>query len=185
MNSNNAETLLARAHAETLQTGLPAATDYTSRTASAGDWMPALGQTAAKSCRNAVLDNMSKQFGANAVAFGGVLGMVGLNGRVKPLSQLDVGRVRRAREVLGQERSAHKLLGSIEVRAGVSSGVALGNLQRVERDADFDMLCLSIWWHKPSDDAAHHLKDMCRDLAICAQKVGQELELEVERFKRV
>ena len=56
-------------------------------------------------------------------------------------------------------------------------------LRRIERDADIDVVLLSIYWHKPADaSATHPLKDLCRDLVFCAQKVGQGLKLDIERF---
>ena len=57
-------------------------------------------------------------------------------------------------------------------------------LRRVERDADIDVVMLSLYWHKPADGQEHPLKNLCRDLIFCAQKVGQGLELDIERFKR-
>ena len=58
-------------------------------------------------------------------------------------------------------------------------------LRRIERDADVDAVLLPIYWHKPADaSAAHPLKDLCRDLFFCAQRVGHGLDLETERFKR-
>ena len=58
-------------------------------------------------------------------------------------------------------------------------------LQRVERDTDIDMVCLAIWWNKPTDqDAGHTMMDMCRDLVFSVERVGQGLALKVERFKR-
>ena len=58
-------------------------------------------------------------------------------------------------------------------------------LRRIERGADIDDVLLSIYWHKPADTSATHpLKDLCRDVVVCAQNVGHGLELVIERFKR-
>ena len=43
-------------------------------------------------------------------------------------------------------------------------------IRRIERDVDIDAVLLSIYWRKPADaSATHPLKDLCRDLAFCAQ----------------
>ena len=58
-------------------------------------------------------------------------------------------------------------------------------LRRVDGDAAIDIVCLSIFWHKPADETTEHpLKNLCRDLIFCATRVGQGIDLEVERFKR-
>ena len=57
-------------------------------------------------------------------------------------------------------------------------------LRRVDGDAAIDVVCLSLFWHKPSDDSEHPLRNLCRDLIFSAQRVGQGMDLEVERFKR-
>ena len=58
-------------------------------------------------------------------------------------------------------------------------------LRRVDGDAAIDIVCLSIFWHKPADQTTEHpLKNLCRDLIFCATRVGQGIDLEVERFKR-
>ena len=58
-------------------------------------------------------------------------------------------------------------------------------LRRIERGVDIDAVLLSMCWRKPADaSATHPLKDLCRDLVFCAQKVGHGLELDIERFKR-
>ena len=57
-------------------------------------------------------------------------------------------------------------------------------LRRVDLDAAIDVVCLSLYWHKPLNEQEHPLKDLCRDLVFSAQRVGTGLELDVERFKR-
>ena len=58
-------------------------------------------------------------------------------------------------------------------------------LRRIERGVDTDVVLLSIYWRKPADaSATRPLQELCRDLVFCAQKVGQGLELDIERCRR-
>ena len=186
MQSFHLERFLKHAHMDTLQAELHKAVDYVTAQAARDEWMSPLGKTAALSKPDAVKDAMNGPHGAAAVMFGGTLGMLDLTNRVKPMGQLDVGRMRWACEVLDQEQALSKVLPQIVVRADFLPGEAFHDLQRVERDADLDVVCLSIWWHRPDDEGVQHpLNDMCRDSVFNSQRVGQGLDLEVERFKRL
>ena len=55
----------------------------------------------------------------------------------------------------------------------------------MDGDPAIDVVCLSLFWHKPENETTEHpLKNLCRDLIFCATRVGQGIDLEVERFKR-
>ena len=185
MQSFHLERFLKHAHMDTLQEELHKAVTYVAAQAARDEWMTPLGKAAALSKPDAVTHAMSGPHGAAAVVFGGTLGMLDLTNRVKPMDQLDVGRMRWACEALDQEQALSKVLPQIVVRVDFLPGEAFHDLQRVERDADLDVVCLSIWWHRPGDEGAQHpLKDMCRDLVFNAQAVGQGLDLEGEDAAR-
>ena len=185
MEGFHGQKFLHHAHADTLQTELQAAVAYATEVSRSAEWKDCLGKSASATKPTDVLAKMTGPHASDSVMFGGTLSMLDLSDRVKPMDQLDVGRMWWACEVLDQDRSLRRLLGSIVVRADFKAGPEFLNLKRVERDADIDVLCLSIWWHKPASQGPHPLTDLCRDLVFCAQRVGQGLELEVERFKRM
>ena len=120
------------------------------------------------------------------VKFGGVLGMLDVADRVKPITELDAGRMRWACELLDQGQKFNKVLGDIAVRGEFTGDDTWSpaSLRRVERDAEIDVVLLSLYWHKPEQNAEHPLKNLCRDLVFSAQQVGTGLELDIERFKR-
>ena len=110
-----------------------------------------------------------------------------LEDRTKPMSELDVGRMQWACEVLDETRKFGKLSQDIVVRGDFLSGDTWKSaaLRRVDVDAEFDAVCLSIYWHKPQNvQDEHPRKNLCRDLIFSAQRVGQGLELEIDRFTR-
>ena len=121
------------------------------------------------------------------VKFGGVLGWLDLDDRTKPMSEMDVGRMRWACEVLDETHKFGKVVQDIVVRGDFLSSDTWQSaaLRRVDVDAAIDVVCLSIYWHKPENDEEEHpLRNLCRDLIFSAQRVGQGLELEIDRFKR-
>ena len=161
--------LLAHARQDTLREELAKAVDYAAAQAAMPDWRSPLGNAAATSTPAQVTQQMSGSFGADVVVFGGTLGMLDLHDRVKPMDQLDMGRMRWACEVLDQERTLRKLSNPTVVRADFLPRDQLHKLQRVERDADLDVA----FWHyggrRPSEpEGAHPMKDMCRYLVFCA-----------------
>ena len=110
-----------------------------------------------------------------------------LEDRTKPMSEMGVGRMRWACEILDETHKFSKILGDIVVRSEFASGDVWHPkvLRRVDGDAAIDIVCLSLFWHKPADETTEHpLKNLCRDLIFCATRVGQGIDLEVERFKR-
>ena len=102
--------------------------------------------------------------------------MLNLEDRIKPFDELDVGRMRWACEVLDETRKVSQVLGDIAVRSDFleADTFQAAALQRVERDADIDVVILSIYWHRPAkENEEHPLKDSCRDVIFSAQKVGK------------
>ena len=148
--------------------------------------MTPLGQSAATTTPKAVLSIMKQTLAPDSVKFGGCFGMLNLEDRIKPFDELDIGRMRWACEVLDETRKVSKVLGDIVVRADVpdTDTFQAAALRRVERDADIDVVILSIYWHRPAkENEEHPLKDFCRDVIFSAQRVGQGLELDIDRFK--
>ena len=155
------------------------------------DWMTAAGVAAAVASPKEVLKNLGVDvegttYSADEVKFGGALGFLDLEDRAKEMSEMDVGRMRWACETLDETHKFSKILGDIAVRAEFASTETWqpGALRRVDGDAAIDVVCLSLFWHKASDDSEHPLRNLCRDLIFCAAWVGQGMALEVERFKR-
>ena len=180
------EKVLAHAHADTLVAELSAAIEYAARETTSPTWTTPIGKTAKTSTPAEVKARMTGEFGADSVLFGGVFGYLDFGDRVKPLDQLDLGRMRWAAQVLDQDRTIRKLCEQVAVKMeALPDGSTFEKLQRVERDEDIDMVCLALWWNRPAEEnAVHPMKDMCRDVVFCAQRVGQGLHLEIERFKR-
>ena len=193
MTVKHKEKFLEVLHAGSLETEVLAAVDYCKGVVTKSDWM----QAAAIACQTSTPKQVLSKFNAGAagqktytaeeVKFGGVLGMLDLEDRAKPTSEMDTGRMKWACELLDSTHRFSKILGDIVVRAEFPSddNWAPGVLRRVEADAVIDVVCLSLFWHKPKNAADEHpLKNLCRDLIYSAVKVGQGIDLEVERFKR-
>ena len=182
----HSEKLLEHAHADTLIAELSAAIEYAASETTKPTWMGPIGKAAKTSTPKDVKARMTGEFAADSALFGGVFGYLDLRDRVKPLDQLDLGRMRWAAQVLDQDRTIRRLCEQVVVKMeALPDGSTFEKLQRVERDADIDMVCLALWWNRLADEnAVHPMKDMCRDVVFCAQKVGQGLDLEIERFKR-
>ena len=178
-------------HADRLEEELKAAIAYCKDAVKQQDWMAAAGVAAAVASPKEVLKKLGvgaagTAYSAEEVKFGGALGFLDLEDRAKGMSQMDVGRMRWACETLDETQKFSKILGDIAVRAEFPSTETWqpGVLRRVDGDAPLDVVCLSLWWHKPSGDEEHPLRNLCRDLIFSAQRVGQGMYLEVERFKR-
>ena len=101
--------------AHTFLSELQAAVAYATQVAHSAEWVECLGKSAAATKPNDVLGKMTGPLASDSVTFGGTLSMLDLSDRVKPMDQLDVGRMRWACEVLDQDRSLRRLLGSIVV----------------------------------------------------------------------
>ena len=129
MQGFHAEKLLHHAHADILQTELQAAVAYATQVAHSAEWVECLGKSAAATKPNDVLGKMTGPLASDSVTFGGTLSMLDLSDRVKPMDQLDVGRMWWACEVLDQDRSLRRLLGRIAVRADLTAGAQFGNLR--------------------------------------------------------
>jgi hypothetical protein len=95
----------------------------------------------------------SAQYTPEQVKFGGVPGMLDVAGRVKPVGDIDIGRMLWAGEVLDESQRFNKALRDIAVRADLypkdSWGPAM--LRGIEREAVIDAVLLSMYWHKPVD----------------------------------
>lgn len=178
--------LTEHVHNDTLAQEVADAVEYCVNTITRDDWVLARGKAAECATPATVHTKLNSAGGPDSVIFGGALGMLDLQDRVKPFPILDVGRMRWACEALDQEGKIGKVLDQVAVRSQFdASALTFSMLRRVERDADIDVVCLSLYWHKPGIDAAEHpLKEMCRDIVFSAQRVGQGLDLEIERFKR-
>ena len=184
--------LVEALHTERLGQELQDAIAYCTQTVTKQDWMLAAGIATAVSTPNEVLSKLGVTgagvaYCSDEVKFGGVLGLLDLEDRTKEMSEMDVGRMRWACEILDETHKFSKILGDIVVRAEFASSDAWqpSVLRRVDGDAAIDVVCLSIFWHKPANDSAEHpLKSLCRDLIFSATRVGQGIDLEVERFKR-
>ena len=183
--------LVDRVHDGTIEQELQDAINYCEQMVKHPDWMLAVGTAAATTTPKELMKKLAgdhpTQYVPDSVKFGGVLGMLDVTDRVKPISEMDVGRMRWACGVLDETHKFSKVVGDIAVRGDMLSRDSWepAMLRRVERDADIDVVLLSIYWHRPSDaNQEHPLKNLCRDLVFCAEKVGQGLDLDVERFKR-
>ena len=126
------------------------------------------------------------------VMFPGTLFMMDLKARVKPAEEADVARMSWAAARLDESGDAASVLTGISVRAEflqdkMEDGQGRQhyvNLQRVERDAEIDVICLSVYWHRAHAGDEHPLRAACTDVVFAAEFAGQGLELEIERFKR-
>lgn len=119
------------------------------------------------------------------VLFGGALGMLDLDIRVKPMDLLDLGRMRWGIQTLQAEGQVHGVLGTVAVQAAaIQDNAVYTGLLRVERDADIDAVLLAIYWHKDCAGALSRLRTQCRDTVFSAQRCGQGLSLSLERFVR-
>ena len=180
-------------HADRLEQELQAAIAYCKQAVIQEGWMAPVGVAAAVATPNEVLRKLGVNsdgtaYSTDEVKFGGVLGLLDLEDRTKEMSDMDVGRMRWACELLDETHKFSKILGDIVVRAEFASSETWqpGVLRRVDGDAAIDVVCLSIFWHKPAEESTEHpLKNLCRDLIFCATRVGQGIDLDVQRFKRM
>ena len=115
MEGFHGQKFLHHAHADTLQTELEAAVAYATQVSRSAEWVDCLGKSAGATKPTDVLAKMTGPHASDSVMFGGTLSMLDLSDRVKPMDQLDVGRMWWACEVLDQDRSLRRLLGSIVV----------------------------------------------------------------------
>ena len=189
--SETPEKLIEKVHEGTLEQELQDAITYCTQKVQDPEWMIAVGHAASSSTPREVLKKLNGDGAAaylpDEVKFGGVLGWLDLSDRVKDIKDMDVGRMRWACEVLDETHKFSKVLGDIVVRGEFAAADvwAPAVLRRVESDAAIDVVCLSIYWHMPTHGTEEHpLKNLCRDLVFSAQRVGQGLDLQLERFKR-
>ena len=100
-------------------------------------------------------------YSTDEVKFGGVLGILDLEDRAKGMSEMDVGRMRWACESLDESHKFSKILGDVMVRGEfpVTDAWQPAMLRRVDLDVAIDVVCLSLYWHKPLNEQEHPLKD--------------------------
>ena len=81
-------------------------------------------------------------YSPDEVKFGGVLGILDLEGRAKEMSEMDVGRMRWACEILDETHTFSKILGDIVVRSEFASCDVWHPevLRRVDGDAAVDIV---------------------------------------------
>jgi len=182
MQKDHEAKIVKLALAKTLEAELLQAVEYCKATLPLSEWMKPSGTSSAQSLTltevQAKLAKMSAK-DSGQVVFGGCLGMLDLDYRINPTSSMDLGRMRWAATILDKAGKFAKL-GPVVVRAGIP-------LQRLERDADLDMMLLSIYWHGQglADGTDHPLKHMCQDIVFHAEQVASGLDSEIERFKRM
>ena len=87
------EKLLAHAHADTLTAELSAAVEYAAAMVTTSQWMIPVGKAAKVSTPLEITARMTGEHAASCALFGGVLVHLDLKGRVKPMDDLDVGRM--------------------------------------------------------------------------------------------
>ena len=181
--------LVEHVHGGTIEDELKNAIEYYQDLLPQPEWMTPIGSAAATATPKEVVAKLGTagQYAPDAVKFGGPLGLLNVTDRVAPISDMDVGRMRWACEVLDETHRISMVLGDIAVRGEIESkeAWAAGDLRRVERDAEIDVVLMSIYWHRPSDTShPHPFKVAARDIVFSAQRVGVGLDLDIERFKR-
>ena len=180
MNVDHEQKLMKLALSKMLEKEVIDATAFCKATIQQGDWLKPSGVSATVQTVPEVKDKLAKMNASDSlmVVFGGCLGLLDLDHRIHDSSLMDLGRMRWACARLDQDQKFSKL-GPISVRMDSA-------LQRLERDADVDVMLLSIYWHKPTEAGAQHpLMHMCQDIVFHAESVPPGLELEIERFKRM
>ena len=103
------------------------------------------------------------------------------------MNYMGAGRMRWACETLDESHKFSIIVGDIVMRGEFPSSDAWqpAVLRRVDVGAAIDVVCLPIYCNKPQNNQDEHpLKNWCWDRIFSAQRVGQCLELDVERFKR-
>ena len=140
----------------------------------------AAATTTPKYIMRKMVGESSAQYTPEEVKCGVALGMLEVADRVKPVEDIDIGRTRWACEGLEETQRFRKVLGDIAVRGDL---YAKGSwdptmLRRIEHDADIDAVCCcpSTGTSPPTLPPYALLKDLCRDLFFCAQRVGHGLD---------
>lgn len=132
-----------------------------------------------------VSDRLAHTVGTKGqVIFGGTLSMLSLDARVRPTSDLDLGRMRWACEHLLCAHDLPAMLGTIVV-SGDQLPDELKGLVRVERDSEIDVAILAMYWHRDHEDARQALGVQTQNIVYSAEHVGVGVTLSVERFVRV
>ncbi len=125
--------------------------------------------------------------------FGGTLGMLDWDSRVKEMTDLNLSKMRWALQQYDCNQDLNKMLGTIVVCAehidDKPENAVVQSLRRAERDAEIDAVALVLYW---SNVFAEPQKELCVTIAaqICnvvysAEMVGVGADRDVERFSRV
>ena len=117
LSSDHAAKLAQLVHDDGLEQELAAAIACATTLARSPEWNAPLGRAAATSTPEAVSKTLFSAGAPETMVFGGALGMLDLTDRVKPIDDLDVGRMRWAAEFLDTGGKLTKLLNPLAVRA--------------------------------------------------------------------
>ena len=177
MSANHTAKLVEHVHGGTIDDEVKNAIEYCEDLLPQPEWMTPIGSAAATATPREVVAKLGTagHYAPDAVKFGGTLGLLNCSDRVAPISDMDVGRMRWACEVLDETHKCSTVFGDIAVRGEFPSGETWdpAMLRRVERDAEIDVVLLSLYWHMPAAGQEHPLKNLCRDLIFCAQQTGK------------
>ena len=126
MTVEHSKKLAEALHAERLEQEVSEAIAYCKDTVTQPEWMTAAGVAASVSTPKEVLRKLGLGDGGAAystdeIKVGGVLGMLDLEDRAKEMSEMDVGRMRWACEILDETHKFSKILGDIVVRSEFAS----------------------------------------------------------------
>lgn len=127
------------------------------------------------------------QQGENArVSFSGTVFMLDskLEARVRPPTELDLGRMRHLTDELQSLTDITSAIGSISVLAS-SITETMTNIVCLERDVERDVMFLAMYWHRDHPDFLVTLAEQLRNLTFMAELGGSGSDLYVERFRRV
>ena len=127
MTVQHSKKLAEALHTERLEQELREAIAYCKDTVAQPEWMSPAGIAAAVATPKEVLRKLGlgaggeMAYAADEVKFGGVLGILDLEDRAKEMSEMDVGRMRWACEILDETQKFSKILGDIVVRSEFAS----------------------------------------------------------------
>ena len=123
MTAKHATKLVEHVHAGTIEDELKNAIEYCEDLLQQPEWMTPIGSAAATATPKEVVAKLGTagQYAPDAVKFGGTLGLLNVTDRVAPISDMDVGRMRWACEVLDETHRISMVLGDIAVRGEIES----------------------------------------------------------------
>ena len=121
---------------------------------------------------------------SGGIVFGGSLAMLDLSegARVRPLTELDVGRMRFIADDMRSTSSFLGAIGQVGISADCLGDNELKNLVKVDRDAETDMAALAIYWHKDHSQHCRALAVQSQNMMFRAEQMGTGVDLHVSRF---